>query len=503
MARASDRLTPDLFREILDRMPIEAKVGSATGPVFENRAAASSQATGPWNRTHLPLRLPGRWTLDTRVDAQAQAQAAQAQAAQGASQIKSTFMRKVNRSLRTPMNVISGVIDMLQAATNRNAASVDSMLQTGKYACKTMVNLVQNILDTTAIEENNVLLSPVPTDLYRLCYQLVEEYEQKGSKEGKSMVFSLDYHPSCPVHAFADGVQVGRILRQLLDNAVRWTDQGLVMLSVLFERGQFVFVVRDTGRGISEAEVPFIWDRFWSANNESTGLGLWIVSRLAACMEGSVGVETSANMGSRFIVKLPLARQPVVEPAAHVVVPMPAPPGLDSISDFYKQSPVPEPRISVRRQRNRESGGGRGGFRQSFKSFELKVLYVDDNETNITVIEAMLEQFDCEVDVAVDGKQAVSMWTRAVSDPYDCIFMDCHMPRLNGFQAVEQIREAERQLHYPPVFIVGCTATLNNGPNKCLKAGMNDFIAKPIVVDELEKLLERAVEACEKRSAFS
>jgi CheY-like chemotaxis protein len=258
-----------------------------------------------------------------------------------------------------------------------------------------------------------------------------------------------------------DPVRIRQILINLIDNAVKFTADGAVTVAVAPEadadRSSVYFTVADTGTGIARDKLDAVFDTFTQADASTTrryggsGLGLAICRQLVELMGGDIGVTSEIGRGSTFWFRLPLA---TVDAACAVNLPQVerrAEPTLESHRPF-------------------------------------RVLVVDDSAINLIVARQFLRRLECDVDVAQDGGTAVDMVSRRA---YDVVFMDCQMPVLDGYEATTRIR---RLPCHDRTRVVAMTAHAMAGDReRCLAAGMDDYISKPIAAEELKRALSEAV----------
>jgi CheY-like chemotaxis protein len=280
--------------------------------------------------------------------------------------------------------------------------------------------------------------------------------------QAKGLALNCSLPPNVPTQLVGDPSRLRQILLNLLGNAVKFTEQGEVALEIkqLDETSGDVglsFSVRDTGIGISEENQKKLFQSFNQADASTTrrfggtGLGLAICRKLVELMEGSLTLTSSPGKGSTFSFTLRYARQNSPAPAA----PKPA-----------ATAAVPS-----------ELAGG------------LRVLLAEDNPVNQMVALKQLMKLGCAVDIAKNGLEAVEAWQKG---KYQAILMDCEMPELDGYEAARKIRELETSQKLSPVRIIAMTAhAMQDDRDRCLAAGMNDYIAKPVDVKALKAALEK------------
>ena len=380
------------------------------------------------------------------------------QAAERASQARSRFLAVTSHEIRTPMNGILGAAELLIATP------LDAMqrryVQLAHRSATALLALIDDVLDLSRIDAAKLTLSRDPVDLRALAAEAVELV--RISARDKPLALGLQVASEVPQRVLVDGLRLRQMLMNLLHNAVKFSDRGTVRVEVSSVRpppsaaGAGVpwwrFSVRDTGCGIAHDRLDVIFEAFGQADASTTrrhggtGLGLAIVKQLAALMGGSVGVQSEPGRGSHFWFDLPLA-------AAAAPARLEAPPPALAADDDRVVS----------------------------------VLLVEDDPVNQLLVEQMLIQLGCEVDVACDGQAARRAAART---RYDIVFMDCHMPVMDGYEATRCIRVEERGAGRMP--IVALTAdSLTTDRERCFEAGMDGFLTKPVSTSQLSIAIER------------
>jgi len=370
--------------------------------------------------------------------------------AEQASLAKSQFLAVTSHEIRTPMNGILGAAELLIATPLTPVQQ--RYVHTAHRSATALLALIDDVLDLSRIEAGRLSLNPVSTDLRALVDEAVDLVAM-GAR-GKPVSLSFHVAPQLPLRVLADPLRLRQLLVNLLHNALKFTDRGSVRLelTVLDEAGdqlQLRFSVQDTGIGIAADQLESIFAAFTQVDSSSTrrhggsGLGLAIVKELAELMGGQVQVRSQPGVGSHFWVDLQLSRAAEAEPPAASV-------------DDEEQA--------------------------------VSVLVAEDDLVNQMVVEEMLKLLGCEVDVVGDGAAAC----RAVAKGrYDLVFMDCHMPVMDGYEAARRIRRDE-QRHGRRITIVALTAdALDSDRERCIDAGMDAFMTKPVSSSQLSAAIER------------
>jgi PAS domain S-box-containing protein len=515
-----------------------------------------------------------------------------------ASRLKSEFLATVSHEVRTPMNGVVGMTELLLSTTL--TAEQRDYAQAIQRSAEVLLAILNDILDFSKIEAGRLVLESLPFDLRQVVEETVDLLAPNATRKGLELV--VYYAPEAPTGLLGDPLRLRQILMNLTGNAIKFTDSGQV--AVRIECGQSTpagarmnIVVEDSGIGIPRDKLDHIFEKFVQADPTTTrkyggtGLGLAITRRLVEMMGGALEVQSTLGKGSRFLVRLELPQAPqaaadkpevslsglrvlVVDDneinrrvvhdqlAPHGVVASLAAggeealaalrsaqrqgvpfdialldyqmPGMDGealaleikadatlwdtvlvlltsgtgqshtghallvgfadvIVKPVRPSQLLRSLARVRGQgasappRSRPAAAGlSGGVNAGGKPHRARVLVAEDSPVNQKVVARMLEKLDCAVDLAADGKQAVRM---AEAAHYDLIFMDCQMPEMDGYEATAMIRQQPNRRHTP---IIALTANAMQGDReRCLRAGMDDYLAKPIKVSDLTDTLKR------------
>jgi signal transduction histidine kinase/DNA-binding response OmpR family regulator len=382
-----------------------------------------------------------------------------------ASQAKSEFLANMSHELRTPMNGLLGMLDL--ALDSGVAGEQKDQLETAQRCAYSLLALLNDILDLSKIEAGKMLLEKIPFDARAVVEDCVKSQAPNAAQKKIDLRFEVRDTPQTAL--LGDPLRVRQIVANLLSNAVKFTGQGSVTVGLTFSpcvdgRVNVTIQVTDTGPGIPPEKIASIFEKFTQADGSitrkygGTGLGLAITRHLVDLYNGDLRVESKVGKGSTFRVTLPCEAAAV--PAA---TERSETPRLEISSP--KKNGVPAP---------------------------PRLLVVEDNLVNQKVVQAVLRKKGYRMDVANDGREALSKMEHA---NYDLILMDVQMPVLDGLEATRLIRRERRWDRMP---VIAMTAHAMNGDReRCLQAGMNAYISKPVQPAHLIATIERQLAAAD------
>ena len=398
--------------------------------------------------------------------------------AESASNAKSDFLANMSHEIRTPINAVLGMNEMIIREDNRalDVAESDPMLVQEaleninvyagdvKKAGHNLLAIVNDILDFSKIEAGRMELAEAPYQLSSLINDINNMIMFKAQDKG--LVFNVEADPSLPDELSGDEVRVRQILTNLLNNAVKYTEKGSVILKLRGKKQNentliLTIVVWDTGIGIKPEDKEQLFNKFErlemdrNSTVEGTGLGLAITHNLIELMGGNIEVESEYGKGSIFTVNIP---QKIVSGS--------------TLGDLQT--------------RLKDNAPGNRPYKESFRAPDATILIVDDTRINLTVAVNLLKNTKMKIDTATSGEEAVNM---ASKTRYDVIFMDQRMPGMNGTEAFHKIRETENGASKDvPVICLTADAVIG-AKERYLSEGFSDYLTKPIDNFALEKLL--------------
>lgn len=375
------------------------------------------------------------------------------------SEARARFLANMSHEIRTPINAILGMDEMILRESQE--PNVVEYAQDIQNAGRSLLSLINDILDFSKMEAGHVEIVPVEYSMSSLlndCYSMVVmRAEEKG------LFLEVDTDAELPSMLFGDELRVKQIIINLLTNAVKYTKEGSVRLTVKFEPKEedivwLDIIVSDTGMGISEEDQQQLFDAFQrvdilkNRNVEGTGLGLPLTKQLVELMEGTITVNSEVNVGSTFSIRIP---QKVVSDK----------PMGDFVGNYDHDVKI-------------------SGYRHSFYAPKGRILVVDDVLMNLKVFTGLLKGTGLYIDVAESGERCLQLVRK---NQYDIIFLDHMMPEMDGVETLRQMKELMEYIDTPVIMLTA--NAMVGAKDDYLSEGFHDYMTKPIQGSKLEKMI--------------
>lgn len=375
--------------------------------------------------------------------------------AEDAAIAKQQFLANMSHEIRTPINGIMGMMHILE--TVENAETRKKYLQLVNYASNNLLNIINDILDMSKLEFGKMVIEKIDFNVTELVLGITKSMQYQAEEKGLKLNYHIDNE--IPTHLYGDPSKLNQILINLVGNAIKFTQKGNVTISLKTvskseHATQLLFTVADTGIGIAKEHQSHIFEYFHQVNSDATrqyggtGLGLAIVKRLAEIQGGKAWFKSEENKGSKFCVQMDFEIAPANK------------------KDNIKQT------LSFA-----------GNFLKG-----KKILLVEDETLNQMVAKYLLEnELGADVEIASNGEIAISILEKKC---FDLIIMDIQMPKMNGYDAAHYIRTKLPTPQNKTLILAMTAHAFKDEEIKCKEAGMNDFISKPIKIDELKQKLQ-------------
>ncbi len=385
--------------------------------------------------------------------------------ANNALEAKANFLANMSHEIRTPMNAIYGMAELLDQKDF--AEEEKGYIDTIRKSSENLLAIINEILDFSKIDSGKMEITKEEYHFNSLIHDVLSIIEFRMKNRSVKLIY--DIAPDIPRVLIGDELRIRQILINLLNNAVNFTHRGHIALRIFWEpdldgNGYMHVSVEDTGIGISQADMNKLFTAFGqidtkkNRNVEGTGLGLVITKRLLNLMGGDITVRSKVNEGSTFSFVL------------HQIVKDPRPSNYNSNHE----------KVTVEN----------AGYKITFKAPTARVMIVDDNKVNLTVASELMKRFGFEAVMVESGMEAYNRIEEHLVE-YDLVFMDHMMPVMDGVEATRKIRALPTQ-YAKKLPIVALTANAIKGVERQFKeAGMNDYLAKPIHMNQLGEILKR------------
>ena len=384
------------------------------------------------------------------------------------SQTRNQFFSSVSHEIRTPIDSILGFNELILRADPSEEIAENA--ENIKSSSRILLSLINDVLDMSKLEAGRMEIVPTEYDLAGMLSETINLIWESASRKG--LALHVDVDKTIPRRLMGDDVRIEQILINLLNNAIKFTNEGSVKISVKWKPLQnkqimVIFSIEDTGMGIKRDAMPYLFDEFKRVNVEQTkgikgtGLGLTIVKMLTEQMHGEIQVNSIYTKGSTFTVSIP--------------------------QEIVKEEPIGDMALETLKKREIEQF-----YRQSFEAPNCRLLIVDDNMMNRMVTAKLLKDTKMDIDQVESGQECL---TRCSDVEYDCIFMDIQMPEMDGVSCLKQLRSQIGGMNKQTPVIVITAHSSADDQVKYRAAGFDGYLLKPVSGEMLENTLLRVLPA--------
>ena len=382
-------------------------------------------------------------------------------AADEANKAKSSFLADMSHEIRTPINAILGMNEMiLREASGSNIREYSRNIDASG---RNLLHLINSILDFSKIEDGKMEIVPVRYSTKTLITYLINSVSGRAGKKGLNLIVDID--PDIPSELNGDETRVSQVIMNLLTNAVKYTREGSVTLTVKGmnkNKGEVLLYVevRDTGIGIRESDMGRLFESFErldvvkNRNIEGTGLGMAITTKLLNLMGSGLKVESTYGEGSVF--------------------------SFEIWQEIVNEEPLGDYRLSTSED---DEGGNRKG---AFYAPDARILVTDDTQMNLIVVQSLLKRTGIQTDTAINGSEAINLCEQ---NDYDVILMDQRMPGMDGTETLKHIKELENGRNKNTPVICLTADAIRGARERYMADGFDDYLTKPVDGDSLERTL--------------
>ena len=374
-----------------------------------------------------------------------------------ANKVKSEFLANMSHEIRTPMNGLIGFTQLLKESelTGEQREYIDYI----EESSLNLLNLINDILDLSKIEAGKVEIEEIEFDIKEMVEKLLKPFSRKFEMKGVKLDYEIE--KGIPFKLIGDKTRISQILNNFLSNALKFTDEGEVILSVkkTWKNKKSIGIkisVKDSGIGISKEEQKKLFSPFVQADSSTTrkyggtGLGLTISKQLVELMDGSIGIDSVVGEGTDFFIELSL-----------------------KIPSAIKKKETVKKRRMIKVE--------------EFSLAGTRVLMVEDNELNQRMLGVMLRKLECDFMIAGNGKLAVTILEK---EKFDMVLMDIQLPEMNGIEVTKVIRSGNSKVLDKNIPVIAVTANALRGDReRFLKEGMDDYMSKPFELKELCEMI--------------
>jgi PAS domain S-box-containing protein len=398
--------------------------------------------------------------------------------------LKSQFLANMSHEIRTPMNGIIGFLTLVERGAYKDNEEMKSFVSGARNSAESLLDIINNILDLSKIESGKMQLEETNFNLNDVIDEAVEMLSPKA--EEKKLVITKVIYDDTPLLLNGDSIRLRQVIINLLSNSIKFTEKGGVEISTKLKSFEddhvtLIISVRDTGIGVPPEKIGSLFKPFSQVDGShtrkygGTGLGLVICKEFINMMGGDINVESEEGIGSRFYFTVNMKLQRIVKPSSHTRQ-------YSKVYDLREPSPM-------------TNLGGNEELKKQRSHFNI--LLAEDNPVNKKVAHKILSEAGFTVDSADNGYEALNA---AKIKPYDLILMDVQMPVMDGYTATKEIRSLKTEVSQIPIIAITAHA-LTGDKEKCIEAGMNDYISKPIIADQMIRIIDKWVKVVPSFSA--